>query len=314
MNRERISEALNGISVEYITQCEAYLPEHPSEQEDSMGRYQKHTKLSGRKLLNLLLAACLVMGLGVTAYAAGAASWITNWVQSFYYVVPDEELRESRPDYAEWLDEQLETQAIMEEIGKNAQTVNEKKQVRDVPEASITLLESYYDGDKFAVACRFEKPQWEPTFDFDENHPLFAELQEEQQGYWSEHEAWEQSVPEEENRAEIRRRLEQDGRVGFTTYNFFLSDHVQVNGEDPGYFHTDPEDRDGIFYVDPYYTSVFGEELPDSCKNLPELEIGFTVRRFTKYYWLEGDSIQWAVGDIEDYPISFTIVNPNYGK
>lgn len=314
MNRERISEALNGISMEYITQCEAYTPKHPSYRENAMGRYEQTRKHNGRKLLLLILAACLMMALGVTAYATGAASWITNWVQSFYYVVPDEELRESRPDYAEWLDEQLETQAIMEEIGKNAQPVNEKKQVRDVPEASITLLESYYDGDKFAVACRFEKPQWEPTFDFDENHPLFAELQEAQQGYWMELEAWEQNVPKEENRAEIRQRLEQDGHVGFTTYNFVVSDHVLVNGEDPGYFHTDPEDRDGVFYVDPYYTSVFGEELPDSCKNLSELEITFTVRRYSTYYWLEGDSIKWATGEVEDYPISFTIVNPNYSK
>lgn len=314
MNRERISEALNGISMEYITQCEAYTPKHPSDMENAMGRYEQTRKHNGRKLLLLILAACLMMALGVTAYAAGAASWITNWVQSFYYVVPDEELRESRPDYAEWLDEQLETQAIMEEIGKNAQTINEKKQVRDVPEASITLLESYYDGDKFAVACRFEKPQWEPTFDFDENHPLFAELQEAQQGYWMELEAWEQNVPKEENRAEIRRQLEQDGHVGFTTYNFAVSDHVLVNGEDPGYFHTDPEDRDGVFYVDPYYTSVFGEELPDSCKNLSELEITFTVRRYSTYYWLEGDSIKWATGEVEDYPISFTIVNPNCAK
>lgn len=314
MNRERISEALNGISMEYITQCEAYTPKHPSDMENAMGRYEQTRKHNGRKLLLLILAACLMMALGVTAYAAGAASWITNWVHSFYYVVPNEELREARPDYAEWLDEQLETQAIMEEIGKNAQPVNEKKQVREVPEASITLLESYYDGDKFAVACRFEKPRYDVTFDFDENHPLFGELQEAQQGYWMELEAWEQNVPKEENRAEIRRLLERDGHVGFTAYNFFVRDHVLVNGEDPGYFHTDPEDNDGVFYVDPYYTSVFGEELPDSCKNLPELEITFTVRRYSTYYWLEGDSIKWVTGEVEDYPISFTIVNPNYSK
>ena len=115
----------------------------------------------------------------------------------------------------------------------------------------------------------------------------------------------------EEDRQLILQKLERDGSVGFTTYEFFVSDHVLVNGEDPGFSHSDPNDNDGIFYVDPYYTSVFGSELPESCRNLPELEVTFTVRCCVTHYRLDGDTFRWANGARIDYPVSFTLENVN---
>ena len=68
---------------------------------------------------------------------------------------------------------------------------------------------------------------------------------------------------------------------------------------------------DGIFYVDPFYTSVFGSELPETCQNLPELEVTFTVRCCLTHYWLEGDVLRWTNGERIDYPVSFTLENIN---
>ena len=173
------------------------------------------------------------------------------------------------------------------------------------------MLESYYDGVKFSMACQFDEPLRPVTFDVDKDDLLFADLQELQDGYWAQAADWPAYVPREEDQQLIRQKLEKDGCVGFTTYDFFVSDHVLVNGEDPGFSHTDPNDNDGIFYVDPFYTSVFGSELPETCQNLPELEVTFTVRCCLTHYWLEGDVLRWMNGERIDYPVSFTLKNIN---
>ena len=313
MNREMVSKALSGISMDYIAQCETYTPEMrrlPSGKEQKMGRFEEKPKGISRKILALVLAACLILGLSITAYATGIVqSLIAKWAQGFILETPTDELRESRPDYAEWLDQQWETRAALEEIAGKAQQVNEEKNPEGLTDASITLLEAYYDGVKFSMACRFEAPQRPVTFDVDSNDPRFAELQD---GYWVPAKDWHSHIAlREEDRQEILQKLERDGSVGFTTYEFFVSDHVLVNGEDPGFSHSDPNDNDGIFYVDPYYTSVFGSELPESCRNLPELEVTFTVRCCVTHYRLDGDTFRWANGARIDYPVSFTLENVN---
>ena len=267
---------------------------------------------SHRKLVALILAACLVFSLAATAYATGAIqSLLAKFAYGFYLETPTDELRESRPDYAEWLDKQWETRAVLEEIAGKAQQVHEEKNPEGLADASITLLESYYDGVKFSMACQFDEPLRPVIFDVDKDDPLFADLQELQDGYWAQAADWPAYVPREEDQQLIRQKLEKDGCVGFTTYDFFVSDHVLVNGEDPGFSHTDPNDNDGIFYVDPFYTSVFGSELPETFQNLPELEVTFTMRCCLTHYWLEGDVLRWANGERVDYPVSFTLENIN---
>lgn len=287
-------------------------PEYIHEGEfDSISTPAKTTHFH-RKLVALILAACLILGLSITAYATGAIqSLLAKFAHGFYLEAPTDELRESRPDYAEWLDEQWETRAVLEEIAGKAQQVHETKKPEGLDDVSITLLESYYDGVKFSMACQFDEPLRPVTFDVDKNDPLFADLQELQDGYWVQAADWPAYVSREEDQQLIRQKLERDGCVGFTTYDFFISDHVLVNGEDPGFFHTEPNDNDGIFYVDPFYTSVFGSELPETCQNLKELEITFTVRCCLTHYWLEGDALRWANGERIDYPVSFTLENIN---
>lgn len=314
MKRETISEALGNIQMDYIAECESYSPKLrrlPSGKEHKMGRYEHTAKHTSRKLTALILAACLMMALGITAYATGVTHLIAGWIQAYRVDPPTDAMRESDPDQAQWRDEQVEIQSILDEMAANAIPSDEEKHPDGLDDATIQLLESNYDGTKFVMACKYEAPAWHVTFDFDESHPLFSSLESSGEGYWSEHEAWGSFVKYEEDRQRIQEKLKRDGHVGFTAYDFFISDHVLVNDEDPGFSHTDPADRDGVFYVDPYYTSAFGPDLPESCQNLPELTVTFTVRCAVTHYWLEGDTVQWAVDDILDYPISFTIPHTN---
>lgn len=296
MNRKLLSKAISGIAEKYVAECESYTPEH-----------------SGgitRKILTLVLAACLILGLSAAAYATGILpSWITGWVQSIFLEVPTDELRQSRPDYAQWLDEQWETRAALEEMGEKAQPANEEKTPEGLDSSSITLLESCYDGVKFSMACRFAPPQRPMTFAISLDDPQFAELKEPQPDCSASGADWKAYVRGQADFGQIQQRLEAEGHVGFTTYDFFVSDHVLVNGEDPGFSHTEPEDNDGIFYVDPYYTSVFGPELPESCRNLDHIEVTFTVRCCETHYWLDGDTLRWMNGARTDYPVSFTLDN-----
>lgn len=296
MNRKLLSKAISGIAEKYVIECESYAPEH-----------------SGgitRKILALVLAACLILGLSAAAYATGILpSWIIGWVQSIFLEVPTDELRQSRPDYAQWLDEQWETRAALEEMGEKAQPANEEKTPEGLDGGSITLLESCYDGVKFSMACRFAPPQRPMTFAISLDDPQFAELKEPQPDCSASGADWKAYVRGQADFGQIQQRLEAEGHVGFTTYDFFVSDHVLVNGEDSGFSHTEPEDNDGIFYVDPYYTSVFGPELPESCRNLDHIEVTFTVRCCETHYWLDGDTLRWMNGARTDYPVSFTLDN-----
>ena len=296
MNRKLLSKAISGIAEKYVAECESYTPEH-----------------SGgitRKILALVLAACLILGLSAAAYATGILpSWITGWVQSIFLEAPTDELRQSRPDYAQWLDEQWETRAALAEMGEKAQPANEEKTPEGLDSGSITLLESCYDGVKFSMACRFAPPQRPMTFAVSLDDPQFAELKEPRPDCSASGADWKAYVRGQADLGQIQQRLEAEGYVGFTTYDFFVSDHVLVNGEDPGFSHTEPEDNDGIFYVDPYYTSVFGSELPESCRNLDHIEVTFTVRCCETHYWLDGDTLRWMNGARTDYPVSFTLDN-----
>ena len=312
MTGKDLLTAFSGIDGKYVE--EAAAPETQSPRRPLYIADPPKSTHMRRKLITLIIAACRILGLSITAYATGAVqSLLAKFANGFVLETPTDELRESRPDYAEWLDEQWETRAALEEIAGKAQQVHEEKKAEGLDDASITLLESYYDGEKFSMACRFDAPVSPVTFDVDKDDPQFAELREQREGYWVDAKDWLSyvRVTDQADQQLIQQKLEADGCVGFTTYEFYVGDHVLVNGEDPGFFHTEPNDNDGIFYVDPYYTSVFGSELPETCRNLPSLEITFTVRCVVTHYWLEGDVLTWMDGERTDRPVSFTLENIN---
>lgn len=316
MKSKQMLRAFGQIDEKYI---EEYMEDSmvlrvpPSKKEKSMGQFERTRKHSTRRVVALILAACLVMGLCITAYASGGFnSLIAKWASRFAYETPTDELREKRPDYAEWLDEQLEIQGVLQEMGEQAQQVNEEKSPEELAQASITLLESYYDGEKIAMTCRLSKPEMHVTFDFDKTHPRFNQLSTPGSDYSGKEISWESYVPIEADRQLIKQELESKGCIGFTTDgNYYLKDHVYVNNEDFGYGHSEVE-SDGLFYIDPFYSGLGNVELPESCRDQSEVDVTVRLGYSQIHWWLEGDKVLWAFeSNGEVYPVTFTIKNIN---
>ena len=91
MNRKLISDALSGIDDRFIAEALAYEKKQSSpERTTYMGRYE-NTKAKGhsRRLAALILAACLVFALAVTAYAANVFG-IRDMFRTELHELPEE--------------------------------------------------------------------------------------------------------------------------------------------------------------------------------------------------------------------------------
>lgn len=296
MSRNNMVTILNQLDSALVEECAAYCA--PSERN---GMKKKYT----RRLAIIVLAACLAVGLAVTGYATGfLQSLISRYWSGIHYVTPDDTLREERPDYAQWLDEQLETQAMMLSIGEKAVPTEECYQIPGLDGAGVTLLEYYYDGEKIALGCQFRDLQ-QVDFDFQaEDYANLPYQTVEANGYPS----YRSMVTQAEALQTIEERLRSHGAVSFLASDAWLSDHVYANGADLGCCHTDP-DENGYFLVDPMVAGIGQVELPERCRNQPEISVSLTYRVRTYAFRLEGDTIQYAKVGQADYPIQFTIAN-----
>ena len=304
MSHESIIRILNEIDPALVEECIAQRGRHPSERNDMNPSHHS----SRRRLAVIILAACLVFALGITAYATGAIqSLISKYWSSFNYVTPDDELREDRPDYAQWLDEQLETQAMMLSIGEQAVQTQVDYQIPGLNGAGVTLLEYYYDGEKIALACRFQRREPQVDFSFDSKDYANLPFQTvEADSYPS----YRSLVKTPEELQQIEQKLQKDGSVSFLVSDAWISDHVYANDSDLGPCHGDP-DENGIFTIDPIAMGLGEVELPEDCRNLPEIEVKLTYRVKTYAFKLEGETIRYAEIGRTDYPIRFTIPNLN---
>lgn len=308
MNRKRISDALSGIDMQYIAECESYAPalrKLPADKEHKMGRYENTAKYSRRKLIALVLAACLILGLGITAYATGA---IQSLIYGLAPRVPREHLEDMIREHPEDMEFQeiLAEQELLEEMGEKAEKRDETV-ASDSIGASVTLLESCYDGENVSLACRLDKPELPTSFDFDESHPMFAEL-EEQSFYRPEYGISSCGNQEEAEKAE--QILRETGKVGFITQEIYLRDHVYINGEDCGPCHSDV-DENGFFVVEPYVYGIGFVELSEASRNQPSVEVTMNLGKATRYHWYADGKYYTCVGEIVDFPVTFTVRNTN---
>lgn len=297
MSRKTTVKILNGIDPALVEECAVYSP--PSERN---GMKKQHS----RRLAVIILAACLVVALAVTAYATGAIqSLISKYWSSFHYVTPDDQLREERPDYAQWLDTQLETQAMMLSIGEQAVQTEVPYQIPGLDGAGVTLLEYYYDGEKIALACQFHNLEQQVDFSFDaEDYANLPFQTVEADGYPS----YRSIVKDASALQNIEERLQKDSSVSFLAFDAWISDHVYADGEDLGPCHGDP-DENGFFTVDPIAMGMGEVELPEKCRNLAEVTVSLTYRVSVYAYQLEGDTVQYAAVGRMDFPVSFTVPN-----
>lgn len=110
MNRKLISKALSGIQDPYIAECMEYRGKargHAPERNTKMGKYQNtNARPHSRRLLALILAACMIFALATTAYAANL--WGIR--EMFRAKMPNRELPEAVDPYI-----QIQTEAAKAE-------------------------------------------------------------------------------------------------------------------------------------------------------------------------------------------------------
>lgn len=296
MSRNQIIEILNELDPALVEECAEY--RLPSERNGMK-------KLNKRRLAAIILAACLVVALAATAYATGAIqSLIGKYWSSYSYTTPDDALREERPDYAAWLDEQRETQAMMLAVGEKAVQTQVDYPIPGLTGAGVTLLEYYYDGEKIALACQFHAPEQPVDFDFDPSAYPNLPFEALKPGGYPDYRS---IVKDEASLQAIEERLQKQGRVSFLVYESHMSDGVYAEGENLA--PCGDLDENGIFTVDPIATDLNNGQIPEKCRNLAEITVSLTYRVSVYAYQLEADTVQYAAVGRMDFPVSFTVPN-----
>lgn len=296
MSRNQIIEILNELDPALVEECAEY--RLPSERNGMK-------KLNKRRLAAIILAACLVVALAATAYATGAIqSLIGKYWSSYNYTAPDDALREERPDYAAWLDEQRETQAMMLAVGEKAVQTQVDYPIPGLTGAGVTLLEYYYDGEKIALACQFHAPEQPVDFDFDPSAYPNLPFEALKPGGYPDYRSM---VKDEASLQAIEERLQKQGRVSFLVYESHMSDGVYAEGENLA--PCGDLDENGIFTVDPIATDLNNGQIPEKCRNLAEITVSLTYRVSVYAYQLEADTVQYAAVGRMDFPVSFTVPN-----
>ncbi len=305
MSRENISKILSGIDPSFVEEC----TKQPSERNG-----MKH---STRRIAAIVIAACLLFALAITAYATGALrSILGNFWGSYGDALqdPQEQRALGREDYADWLEGEHQMVDKMLDIAGKTTPQNTFVPIQPGSKAGITLLESYYDGEKIAMGCQFQRMNLQAPiqFDIDLNDPAYAALgeMEPRKDFAEFLEYGDGYMTTEEDRKEIAARLQRDGKVTFAAWDSWLSDHVYANGEDLGCCHGDI-DPEGYFTVDPMVMGIGEVELPDSCRNLPEVTVtlNYCVQRVV--YLLEGNTLRCAELPIQRYPVNIIVKNVN---
>lgn len=305
MSRENISKILSGIDPSFVEEC----TKQPSERNG-----MKH---STRRIAAIVIAACLLFALAITAYATGALrSILGNFWGSYGDALqdPQEQRALGREDYADWLEGEHQMVDKMLDIAGKTTPQNTFVPIEPGSKAGITLLESYYDGEKIAMGCQFQRMNLQAPiqFDIDLSDPAYAELgeMEPREDFAEFLEYGDGYITTEEDRKEIAARLKRDGKVTFAAWGSWLSDHVYANGEDLGCCHGDI-DPEGYFTVDPMVMGIGEVELPDSCRNLPEITVTLNYCVQQVVYQLEGSTLRWAELPIQRYPVDIIVKNVN---
>ena len=305
MSRENISKILSGIDPSFVEEC----TKQPSERNG-----MKH---STRRIAAIVIAACLLFALAITAYATGALrSILGNFWGSYGELLqdPQEQRALGREDYADWLEGEHQMVDKMLDIAGKTTPQNTFVPIEPGSKAGITLLESYYDGEKIAMGCQFQRMNLQAPiqFDIDLNDPAYAEMGEMQprEDFTEFLEYGDNCITAEEDRKEIAARLKRDGKVTFMAWGSWLSDHVYANGEDLGCCHGDI-DPEGYFTVDPMVMGIGEVELPETCRNLPEVTVTLNYCVQQVVYQLEGNTLRWAELPIQRYPVNIIVKNVN---
>ncbi|MEF9971379.1 MAG: hypothetical protein RR731_03600 [Oscillospiraceae bacterium] len=208
----------------------------------------------------LLIAALIVMALTATAFATGLAQSVFGAMKDAYAV--SDAARDEKYLAADKLsDKEVRTKVIPEFGG-----------------TTLSVTQSYYDGESLMLGLSFDVIRAPADFDFDRNSAYFELLEPINTGTTSLDLDPKDNLSDEEY-AEFNRLYEQNGCVGVSFDDIYIRDHMTLpGGEDVGAYNT---------LDTPNGTLLEFQWLEDSAKDLDDLTLCMGVCRTRIYYYLD---------------------------
>ena len=238
-----------------------------------------------RRMTAVALAACLILALGVTAYATGFA-------QSIIAQIPT---RFATPD--------AERDALLEKAGELSNKEPETVDLTgtEIEGESFTLEESYYDGENLMLVYSLDTLRRPVEFDYGPGGEHFDDLWTAGEGYQLTFEEDEVSPEDFQRILEIQQGTE---AAGFIHRNMGIGDHIKLSdGTDLGPMNGMV--KDGKVFLQNQ------DPLPEAARGLDELELTLYVKEFVMYYYTDGMQEYTYSPVVQGEPVTFTIPNCN---
>ena len=232
-----------------------------------------------RRIISVAIAVCLVLALGITAYATGLAQSIIAQIR---YGTPDKERDALLQKAGELSNKEPETVTLTELVGN-----------------AITLDESYYDGENLMLVYTLDALKSPVEFGYGPGDEHFDEL-------WTAGEGYVLAFQEEEfNPEDFQKVLQiQHGTeaTGFIHRYISIGDHIRLaDGTDLGPMFGTPTDGKILLQNQ--------NELPEVARNQDALELTLYVKEYIMYYYTDG-SLEYSYSPVvEGEPVTFTIPN-----
>ena len=287
MTREQLSRVFCNLDERQIAEAYQFDP-------DLCGRSPKRiVHMKKKRIITFALAAALILSLGIVAYATGFVSAITELARSFYKPVPDDEMRNERPEAAEYNENWNSQMDEWIEIGENSDKTTQSAELENG--TTITLTENFYDGERLALSYVLSREKPTVDYSFGPDHEYFDLLAESEGLLWYQDLSIAQYL-------EIMAKLKLTGKVGFVIRTVNVGDHVTLtDGTDIGPFVGGE--------LDGYTVLVPQNGLPDSAEGQDKLDVVFHVKTYEAYIWLEGDKVYSYHPIVDSVPVTFEIIN-----
>ena len=274
MTREQLSRIICNLDERQIAEAHQFDP-------DLCGRSpERNVYMKKKRIITFVLAAALILSLGVVAYATGLVSAIAEAARELSLPVPNEEM-----SWNSKMDELIE-------IGENSDKIAQSVELEDG--TTITLTENFYDGERLALSYVLNTDGPSIDYSFGPDHEYFDLLTENNGLLWYQNLSNAQYL-------EIMAELEQTDKVGFVIRNVDVGDHITlVDGTNIGPFLGGEIDGNTVL--------VPQNGLPDTAKGQDKLDVVFHVKTYESYIWLEGDKVYSYHPIVEGVPVTFTII------
>jgi hypothetical protein len=213
-----------------------------------------------RKIATILIAAALAVSLltGV-AFATGIA-------QSIFSAMIGRNVGDDPGKY-----ETIDALSNKDEV-----TVS----VPELDSASVTLKQSYYDGEQLMLGFTLDNGSEGADFDFGPGHEMFDKLQPVKDEYNQVLALDFENLLTADEYTKMMQLREENGSVGIIFEELFVGDHVLLDdGQDIGP-HGQAKTPDGVYME-------FATPLAEAAQNLDELNIMFKMKCIRWYFYID---------------------------